>query len=164
MKAHHLIVSCSLNSESKSRSLATALHESFRKRNVSAELTDLRDWPVPLCDGDTAYSDEKVRQLSEKIKGAQCILLSVPIYNFDVSAAAKNLVELTGGGMEGKIVGFLCAAGGNASYMSVMGFANSLMLDFRCLVLPRFVYATAAAFGPSGLHDPEVHKRVDELA
>ena len=25
--------------------------------------------------------------------------------------------------------------------MSVMGFANTLMLDCRCLVLPRFVYA-----------------------
>jgi FMN reductase len=164
MKPHHLVISCSLNPESKSRHLATALHQALRRRDASAELADLRDWPVPLCDGDMAYSDAKVMDIAERIRRAQCLLLSVPIYNFDVSAAAKNLIELAGRGMEGKIVGFLCAAGGKSSYMSVMSFANSLMLDFRCLVLPRFVYATGDAFNESGLHDPGVRERVEQLA
>jgi FMN reductase len=88
----------------------------------------------------------------------------VPIYNYDVSASAKNLVELTGSGLEDKVVGFLCAAGGHSSYMSVMSFANQLMLDFRCLVLPRFVYATAEAFDRSGVKDPEIQERIDQLA
>ena len=33
-----------------------------------------------------------------------------------------------------------------SSYMSVMAYANSLMLDFRCVIIPRFVYATGSAF------------------
>lgn len=164
MKPHHLVISCSLNPESKSRHLATALHRALIQRDASAELADLREWPVPLCDGNSAYNDAKVMDIAERIRRAHCILLSVPIYNFDVSAAAKNLIELAGRNMEGKIVGFLCAAGGKSSYMSVMSFASSLMLDFRCLILPRFVYATGEAFNESGLKDPAVRERVEQLA
>ena len=164
MKPNYLVISCSLNPESKSRVLAKAAQEALHKENVPTEFIDLRDWPLPLCDGNEAYESDNVQKLGEKIKRAHAILLSVPIYNFDVSAAAKNLVELTGSALEDKVVGFLCAAGGNASYMSVMSFANSLMLDFRCLILPRFVYATGAAFGRDRLTDTGIRKRVEELS
>ncbi len=56
------------------------------------------------------------------------------------------MIELAGSAWEDKIVGFLCAAGGMSSYMSVMAYANSLMLDFRCVIIPRFVYATGDIF------------------
>jgi NAD(P)H-dependent FMN reductase len=81
-----------------------------------------------------------------------------------VSAAAKNMVELTGSAWEDKIVSFLCAAGGMNSYMSVMAFANSLMLDFRSVIIPRFVYATGDAFEGDELKDKKVGKRIEELA
>ncbi len=69
-------------------------------------------------------------------------MLASPIYNYDVNAALKNAIELAGRKMEDKLLGFLCTAGGGAmSYMSVMPLANSLMLDFRTIVLPRFVNA-----------------------
>ena len=90
-------------------------------------------------------------------------MLSVPIYNYDANAAAKNLIELTGKSWEDKVVGFLCAAGGHSSYMSIMSLANSLMLDFRCIVLPRFVYATGESFEGENLTDPEIEKRIQEL-
>ena len=70
------------------------------------------------------------------------MIVAAPVYNYDVSASAKNMIELTGNAWEDKMVGFLCAAGGMSSYMSVMAYANSLMLDFRCVIIPRFVYAT----------------------
>ena len=59
---------------------------------------------------------------------------------------------------------FLCAAGGPHSYMSVMGMANSMMLDFRTIVVPRFVYATGKAVTDGVLTDPDVDRRVGELA
>jgi FMN reductase len=90
--------------------------------------------------------------------------MAVPIYNYDVNAAAKNLVELTGRSWTDKVVGFLCAAGGRSSYMAVMGVANSLMLDFRCLIIPRFVYADGSAFAGDGISDEKVQERVQELA
>src|SRR4029077_12039450 len=97
-------------------------------------------------------------------EAADAILVATPVYNYDVSAAAKNMVELTGSSWEDKIVGFLCSAGGMNSYMSVMAFANSLMLDFRCTILPRFVYATGDSFEGDELKDKKVVKRIEEAA
>ena len=63
------------------------------------------------------------------------------------------MIELTGSAWEDKIVGFLCAAGGMGSYMSVMAYANSLMLDFRCVIIPRFVFATGEGFDGDNIID-----------
>jgi FMN reductase len=74
------------------------------------------------------------------------------------------MIELTGSAWEDKIVGFLCAAGGEASYMSVMAYANSLMLDFRCVIVPRFVFATSEAFDGEHITDKEITERVEQAA
>jgi FMN reductase len=74
------------------------------------------------------------------------------------------MIELTGSVWEDKIVGFLCAAGGAASYMSVMAYANSLMLDFRCVIIPRFVFATAEAFDGEKITDKRITERVEQVA
>ena len=70
---------------------------------------------------------------------------------------------MTGRAWTGKVVGFLCAAGGRGSYMSVMSLANSLMLDFRCLIVPRFVYATGEDFNDDGTPNETIARRTDEL-
>lgn len=98
------------------------------------------------------------------IRAARVIILATPVYNFDANAAAKNLLELTGKCWENKVVGFLCAAGGKSSYMSVMSLANSLMLDFRCVIIPRFVYATGEDFAEDDRLVPEIQERINQLA
>lgn len=157
-----LIISCSLNPSSRSRTLATVAVGGLHEIQAQVDTLDLRDHPLPMCDGEDC--DPKVlAPLREAIERADAILLAVPIYNYDVNAAAKNLVELTGSVWEGKIVGFLCAAGGHSSYMSVMSLANSLMLDFRCLIVPRFVYATKSDFDGDMLVSTKVRDRVQQL-
>jgi FMN reductase len=163
MQKDYLIVSTSLSPESKSRILAQAAYEQLQKLG-NAELIDLRDYSLPLCDGDDAYSHASVPVLTGKIENASAILLAIPVYNYSSAASAKNLIELTGRAWNDKVVGFLCAAGGKSSYMSVMSLANSLMLDFRCLINPRFVYTDGSAFETDRISDPEVKKRVEELA
>ena len=91
-------------------------------------------------------------------------MIASPIYNYDVSASCKNMIELTGKAWTDKVVGFLVAAGGVSSYMGVMGLANSLMLDFRCLIAPRFVYSTGQAFAGDQIAEEDVIVRIDELA
>jgi len=159
----YLVIAASLNPQSRSRILAQAARDAFQKQGEQAVLLDLAKRPLPLCDGDTAYADPDVQEVSRTVRSAEGILLATPIYNFDANAAAKNLVELTGNVWQDKVVGFLCAAGGKSSYMSVMSLANSLMLDFRCLILPRFVYATGEAFGNDAITDAEVQDRLNEL-
>lgn len=172
--AQYLVISGSLHPDSRSRWLARAacrrLESLTQGHTVSTEAAapvewiDLAERPLPFCDGHSAYGDPQVGELSRKIKAARGILLASPIYNYDVNAAVKNLIELTGRSWQDKVVGLMCAAGGSGSYMAPMSVANSLMLDFRCLVLPRFVYATGDAFSAQGIEDETVHGRVLELA
>jgi NAD(P)H-dependent FMN reductase len=160
----YLIVSGSLRSESRSRGMAYFLADCYRSDGVVAQVIDLRSVPLPFCDGEEAYDHQSVIALAKAISGARVIIVATPIYNFDASAALKNLIELTGSSWEDKVVGFLCAAGGSMSYMSVMSFANSLMLDFRCLIIPRIVYATSEDFTDGRLSSSIVQDRIRGLA
>lgn len=159
-----LVLSCSLNAESNSRVLARAAHQALVDAGEPAQLLDLRDLPLPLCDGGASYGHPAVTQARTALAGAAGILAATPVYNYDANAALKNLVELTGKAWENKVVGFACAAGGMSSYMSIMGLANSLMLDFRCTIVPRFVYATERDFAGETIANAEVARRTGELA
>lgn len=162
---HILTISCSLNPGSRSAILIHRACETLRAEGHDPGFIDLAQLTLPLCDGHAAYQHKNVAPAAEKVRAADGILLATPIYNYDVNAAAKNLVELTGADCwQGKAVGFLAAAGGQGSYMSLMPFANSLMLDFRCFIFPRYVYATGAAFENGEIVDPQVRTRVDTLA
>lgn len=158
-----LLISCSLNPESRSRVLAEAARTRFAELGEPVEFVDLRNVPLPFCDGATTYGDSNARRLAELGAQADAIVLAAPVYNFGVSAATKNLVELTGRSWSGKVIGMLLAAGGRGSYMAGMGLANSLMLDFRCLVIPRYVYADGDAFLESTT-SADTDRRIAELA
>jgi FMN reductase len=160
----YLVVSASGNPDSNSRRMGQAAFSYLQKEKVDCAWIDLRDLSLPLCDADTCYAQPATQKLNAAIEAADAILVATPVYNYDVSAAAKNMLELTGSSWEDKIVGFLCAAGGMNSYMSVMAFANSLMLDFRCVIIPRFVYATSHAFDGDKLKDEKVARRIEEVA
>jgi FMN reductase len=160
----YLVISTSGNPDSNSRRMGRIAFRRLEQAKVDCAWLDISELDLPLCDADACYAQPSARQVSKAIKAADGILLATPVYNYDVAAAAKNLVELTGSGWEEKVVGFLCAAGGMSSYMSVMAFASSLMLDFRCVIIPRFVYATGRAFEDDDLKDKEVGERIEALA
>jgi len=48
--------------------------------------------------------------------------------------------------------------------MAIMHLANSLMLDFRTFVLPRFVYATGESFAGSEITDNDLLDRIGQFA
>jgi FMN reductase len=160
----YLVVSTSGNPDSNSRRMGRLAFAHLQKAKLDCTWLDISELNLPLCDADACYTQPAAQRTSQDIKAADGILIATPVYNYDVAAAAKNLVELTGSAWEDKVVGFLCAAGGMNSYMSVMAFANSLMLDFRCVIIPRFVYATGRAFDGDDLKDKEVGERIGELA
>jgi len=159
----YLIISCSLNPESRSRKLAKDAQNRLESLNEKTVWLDLAERELPLCDGDSVYEQSIVGEVSKLVKEADGILMASPIYNYDLNAVAKNFIELTGRAWTDKVVGFLCAAGGEGSFMSPMSMANSLMLDFRCIVIPRFVYASPKAFSDDGNLTPKVKERIDGL-
>ena len=157
------IISTSLNPQSKSRILAQSVQKNLLNQKIELLFVDLQEWDLPFCDGGSAYSHSKVIELQEKLQNVNGFIFAVPIYNFEVNSAFKNFVELFGSTLENKVAGFLCAAGGNSSYMSVMSIANGLMLDFRTLILPRFVYATSQHFDAQDQPSPEIIERLQQF-
>ena len=164
------VVSGSLNPRSQSRALAEHFSEVSSQHGTNVDLIDLRQHPLPFHDGTSDCKTSEVLELTERIRLADAIVVATPIYVYGVNAAVKNFVDLTGHAWTDKAVGFLCSAGGSFSYMSILSIANSLMLDFRCLVLPRFVYATSDDFVTNKISstikikNPDVLQRVEELA
>ena len=156
----HLVISCSLNKDSKSRMMAEYAYNLYCK---NAKFIDMQKIEFPICDGDECYELPIVDELKGYIKNAHSIVIASPIYNYDLNAVAKNLIELTGIVWTDKIVGFICAAGGQGSYMSPISFANSLMLDFRCLIIPRFVYADKTCFNDNKDINDILKVRIKEL-
>ncbi len=160
----YLVISTSGNVSSKSRKMGRVGFAHLQKLAVDCAWLDLNELDLPMCDADSCYNAPGAQKLSAAVAGADGILVAAPVYNYDVSAAAKNMIELTGGAWEDKVVAFLCAAGGMSSYMSVMAYANSLMLDFRSVIVPRFVYATGSSFQSDELSDPKMIERIERVA
>tara|TARA_B110000438_G_scaffold293917_1_gene334515 strand:+ start:1258 stop:1716 length:459 start_codon:yes stop_codon:yes gene_type:complete len=140
--------------------MAVYAYNLFRK---NVKLIDLKDISLPFCDGDKCYEEPIVKELKEYITKADSIIISSPIYNYDLNAAAKNLIELTGRSWTDKLVGMIVAAGGKSSYMSPISFMNILMLDFRCIIIPRFVYADKECFRGSEISSEKIKNKIQEL-
>ncbi len=154
----YLVISTSGNPDSNSRRMAQVAFAHLQKRKVDCTWMDISEMDLPMCDADKCYLNPAAQKLNKAVETADGILIAAPVYNFDVAAAAKK----TGSSWEEKVVGFLCAAGGNSSYMAVMAFANSLMLDFRTVIIPRFVYATSDAFKGDEIVDKKVVTRIEQ--
>jgi FMN reductase len=159
-----LVISTSGNPDSNSRRMGRMAFKHLQKRRVDCEWIDISDLDLPLCDADKCYLNPAAQKLNKAVESADGIMIAAPVYNYDVAAAAKNMIELTGSSWEEKVVGFLCAAGGTSSYMAVMAYANSLMLDFRTVIIPRFVYATGDSFDGDEVTDKKVVTRIEQAA
>ena len=159
---HVLIVATSMSGQSRSQRLARLAEGKLRAAGVAHTLLDLREHPLPFAGSAAGWSDPGVGVARAVTVAATHVLFAVPVYNYDVNAVAKNYIELMGAdALGGKTVGFLISAGGQGSYMSVLGFANSLMLDFRCWIVPRFLYVAKDWEGES--LPGELDERLDGL-
>ena len=160
----YLIISSSLNLKSRSSILAKEAYKKLKDKRVQVQLLDLRRLPLPFCDGDTCYDHKNTKKLIRKLKKAKCVIIAMPTYNFNSSSSVKNMIELGGSSWTEKVVGFLSVAGGVKAYMSVMSPANSLMLDYRCFIIPRFLYVTRDSFSEDGkIKDQSISERLDNF-
>ena len=162
-----LIVSTALRAGSKTASVANALRAAFAPdREEATVLLDLATLPLPLCDGGACYQDSAVHAATAHVRAASAVILCFPVYNHQANAAAKNFVEVTNDGWKGKVVGLVANGGTDRSYLAPLSLATSLMVDHRCIVVPRFVFVTPPNFAADGSlpANGEVAARLTELA
>jgi len=157
------IVATSLNAASRSQLLAAHLGAIATDRGVDVEIVDLRALDLPLAGSPGCWDHPAVSKLAGAVSAASHAVIATPIYCYDANAAAKNVVELANRAFEDKVVGFVCSAGGMRSYMSIMALANHLMLDFRSVIVPRFVYANKDDWTDEGAPVADVDRRLRRL-
>ncbi|MFT5232243.1 MAG: NAD(P)H-dependent FMN reductase [Candidatus Krumholzibacteriia bacterium] len=157
------IISTSLNPGSKSQIMATKLAAVLEGKGVQVERVDLRNHALLQAGAPGCWEHPDLEGIKAKIEGASHIVFAVPVYCYDVNSAAKNVIELLGRSFTDKIIGFMCSAGGQGSYMAVMGMANHLMLDFRCVIVPRFFYAAGTDWSEDGVLDPNAEERISTM-
>jgi len=136
-----LIISTSLHPHSRSRLLATRILSYFPEKVANVSFLDLAEYSLPLCDATTCVQNPQVQEIIKKVSQADALIFAVPIYNYNISSTAKNFIELVGDALQEKVVGFICASGTSKAYMSILSMMNSLLLDFRTLIVPHFVFA-----------------------
>ena len=76
------LVSGSLNPESLSRGMAQHAEKSLRTLGANVDFIDLQEIPLPLCDGDSAYSHPEVGKIRSRIEAAEGILDRSPRIQF----------------------------------------------------------------------------------
>jgi len=160
------ILNTNLAPGGKAAELAEVLSGLIQQDGHGATILSLSEWDLPACDGITCYQNEKTVALTAELAKVDALVLVSPIYNYDLNAAAKNLIELTGHSWKGKAIGLVCTAGAQKSYLSPLAFMNSLGTDYRCLVSPRYVYVTRADFNSDNIlpADGDIRRRLAFLA
>lgn len=158
------VLSTSLDPESRSAWLCTLAAAQLRAQGHEVTFLDLRTDPLPPFDNvqgaGGCYDHPNAARYHAAVAGADGVFLGVPVYNWGLGSGAKALVELTGSsdearGLHGawfdRPITFLVSGGLDHGYLSHGAFAFGLMVDFRCVVNPHFVYATSAHWDAPGV-------------
>ena len=119
-------------------------------REAGAEVTviDLRDFPMPLYDGDLEASDglpEPVKQLKALFMEHQGLLISSPEYNGGMSAVLKNTIDWVSRAAEGegglaaykdKVGGLIATSPGRLGGLRGLTHTRQILTNVGVLVLP----------------------------
>jgi len=141
------VFSCSLDPASVSRRLAEHTADAISSQGHRSAVVDLADVSLPPFDNDRVFDSDEFSAVHRVIDEADGVVLAFPIYNWAPSSTVKSLIEATGATGAGrraawfdKVVTFVCAAGLPHSTMATGPLAQSLMLDFKCIVNPYTAY------------------------
>jgi FMN reductase len=167
-----LIISSGLAFGSRSERLAERYGESLIRHSVEVKAISLKDYPLPPFDNGSPLSVPSYLPLHQLVSAADALVLASPVYNWSLSSELKRFVEVIGstppdspirGAFFDKIVTYVCAAGLPHSYMSFMPLANSMILDFKCILNPYNVYVHNRHWEDGSLGEEAV-KRIEQSA
>ena len=99
MRKNVVVISSSLRVNSNSEILAKELVKGA-KRNSNVELINLKDYEIQYCKGCLACQntgrcviDDGVKDIIDKVKNADVIVFTTPIYYYSISGQLKTLLD-----------------------------------------------------------------------
>lgn len=170
----------SARAESFNKKLVQVAAEGARAAGAEVTLVDLRDFPMPLYDGDLESKDglpEAAKRLKKLMIEHQGLLLACPEYNSSITALLKNTLDWATRRendkepdlvcFRGKVVALLSASPGGFGGMRGLVTVRSILGNIGTIVLPDQVCVPKVheAFGADGaLKDQALKVRVEKLA
>ena len=169
-----LAFSGSARKESLNQKFLLTAVEAVRAVGGEVTLISLRDYPLPLYDGDVEDAGglpANARKLVDLIKGHAGLLIASPEYNSMITPMLKNTIDwctrADDDPFPGRVAAVVSASPGALGGIRSLKLAQQLLLHLGCHVVPGNTMLPQAnkAFGPDGkLTDARALKNVQELA
>jgi len=138
----------SLRADSVNKKLAKVAVAAAKKHNVEVAFLDLKDYPLPIYDGDIEAQSgvpENALKLKALLKSHDAFIISSPEYNSSITAALKNMIDWASRPMEnekqlecfmGKVVGLMSASPGALGGLRGLVTVRSIFSNIGSIVVP----------------------------
>lgn len=168
----------STRTESYNKRMVQIAVTGARAAEADVTLIDLRNYPLPLYDGDLEVRDRlpaNARKLKDLFLAHRGLLISAPEYNSSITAVLKNVIDWVSRPVpgesslacfDGKVAALMSASPGALGGLRGLVHLRSILQNIKVLVLPDQVAVARAgeAFNPDGsLKDAKQQAAVEEL-
>ena len=136
--------------ESLNRKLAHAAVEIGAEADVTLNLIELGDFPMPLYNGDMEDSEglpESAKRLKDLVTAADGLLIVTPEYNSSITPLLKNTIdwlsrtetddEPTLSAYRGKVAGLLSASPGGLGGLRALFHLREILQNIGVTVVPK---------------------------
>lgn len=154
----------SLRTDSFNKKLVKVAAEGARAEGAEVTFIDLRDYPLPIYDGDLEAKDgipENAKKLKKIFLEHQGLLIASPEYNSAISGLLKNTIDWVSRPEPGekqlacfdqKVAGLMAASPGAFGGLRGLVSVRSILGNIKVTVIPEQVALSKAneAFGEGG--------------
>jgi len=178
-KPRLLALAGSLRTDSINKKLIRAAGEAAQSAGGEVTLIDLRDYPLPIFDGDHEVAHglpDNARKLKELFLAHQGLLIASPEYNSSVTAVLKNTIDWVSRPLPGevylapfhdKVAALLSASPGALGGLRGLVHLRAILGNIGVLVLPDQLAIPLAheAFDSNGrLKDSKKQAELERIA
>ncbi|MEZ5444538.1 MAG: NAD(P)H-dependent oxidoreductase [Gammaproteobacteria bacterium] len=164
---------------SYNKQLARAAHAAVVATGAEATLLDLRDFPLPLYDGDLEAAEgvpENALHLKTLFKAHQALLIAAPEYNSSITPLLKNTLDWISREHQGesgrvpyagKVAALVAASTGALGGLRGLFHVRQILTTLGVLVLPEQLALSKAheAFDAAGrLQDARQQSTLENIA
>ena len=164
--------------ESLNKKLVAFASEKASEQGADVTLIDLRDYTMPLHDGDLEHEGgppESATRLFHLMKEHHGLLLSCPEYNSSITGVLKNTIDWVSRPREGeqplaaftgKVAALLSASPGQLGGLRGLVHVRSILSNIGMFVVPNQVAVSSAheAFDEAGsIRDEKMAKRIESV-
>lgn len=157
-----LIISSSLNPESKSYTLCRAIEKELQQKDgTEVSFLNLRDVELNLHHQEQTSSMHMAADMVEK---ADNYIFGMAVYNYSINDSLKAFLDNCFPGEENKLFGIACSAGGDKSYLATTHLTQIAMNEWRMIPLPRVLYVSGRDYEKDGSFSDDIQVRIEQFA